>query len=607
MRTWSTTDLKKARKLHRRRVFAGLRVSVESQCGSFRHWHDPHAGTRGKTRMLHDYGYIRGSLGTDGGHVDVYLGPNEKAENVYIVDQAKKPAGSHPGDGMPWSSFDEQKVMMGFDDIEAARRAYLAHYNDPRFMLSIRSMPLGEFRAKVTSKHHHGYVIKSLRKSGPHKYISRKPDGKGGWEYTYPDDHVGPRAHSVRMSGAIFGGEDRDTEVYVTHLADGNVRVSSNDAGHGGAVMPAESLTHFRNDLAGRVDLPASKNDDVNAVIDGKAKLLGKGDDGIAFKVGDKVVKVSTTVPYQPFNPGHRTPEGAATMLREQAELGNKLADAGVPGLQRSTFVEHEGKGFQIKQYVAIPEKLTSDQLDSAHATVLALHEKGYSLNDTVQVGVEPGGRVVLFDIGKVAKATGDGPHDTRKVDLESLGHLYKQHGHEVPAALRKPNPMHRMFWGGARSAAKKLLAGGDKAGAIERLVAERESIRADKKVTAAELGDLADWEIETEDALGIELPAWTEAKKSMPRFTLRKGSHKYIERHPDGKGGWDYTYAEKRGPHADAHAHLTPAARKPGAKACGQCSGRGKVVSRQPGLFGGADQITSATCRRCKGHGAER
>jgi hypothetical protein len=192
MRIWTTTELKKARKLHRRREYAGLRVSVETQTGAYRHWHDPHSGQRGKTRMLYDYGYIRGSLGTDGDHVDVYLGPNEKAPMVYIVDQAKKPAGSRAGDGMPWVSFDEQKVMMGFDSSEAAKRAYLAHYDDPRFLLSIRPMPVGEFREKVTSKLHHGYVIK-----GSHKYVERHPDGKGGWRYVYPNDR-GPHADAQK-------------------------------------------------------------------------------------------------------------------------------------------------------------------------------------------------------------------------------------------------------------------------------------------------------------------------------------------------------------------------------------------------------------------------
>lgn len=593
-------------------MFAGLRVSVETQTGAYRHWYDAHAGQAGKTRMLYDYGYIRGSLGTDGDHVDVYLGPDENAPNVYIVDQAKKPRGSHAGDGLPWPAFDEQKVMMGFASIEDAQRAYLAHYNDPRFLLSIRTMPLGEFRSKVTSKAHHGYVIKAgLAKAGGHKYLSRKPDGKGGWVYTYPEDHQGPRAHHLRVHEAITGGDAHEGELHVTHLGDGTVRVSEHEDGRYGPTMPAESLKHMKNDLAGVVDVPASKNAAIEAVRTGKAKLLGKGDDGIAFKAGDQVVKVSTTVPFQPFNHGHRSPEDAAAMLREQSKLGNELADAGVPGMQRSTFVEHGDKGFQIKPFVEIPEKLSREQLDKARASLLAMHEKGYALNDDVQVGIEPGGRVVMFDIGKAAPARGEGIHDEKRADLDRLAHLYKKHGHEPPAETRRMDAVWASF---AHKRALKIAAESGEEAALDHIDAEHakrkkwieEHVDHEAKRKSMLLSLDAD---RTESELAVFKAIDSAAKKSgRPRFVLAKGVHKYVSRKPDGKGGWTYEYADaKRGAHAEAQAHLTEHARKPGTKPCTQCKGRGKIVSRQPGLFGGPEQVSSATCRRCKGKGIER
>ena len=75
----SIAELTKARKLSKRRKFQGLDVSVETRKDAYRHWYDPNAGEHGKTKMPHDYGYIRGSVGADKDHVDCYVGPNENA------------------------------------------------------------------------------------------------------------------------------------------------------------------------------------------------------------------------------------------------------------------------------------------------------------------------------------------------------------------------------------------------------------------------------------------------------------------------------------------------------------------------------------------------
>ncbi|MED5545710.1 MAG: PLxRFG domain-containing protein [Pseudomonadota bacterium] len=80
------------------------------------------AGTRRRPEwppLTHTYGYVKGSHGADGDHVDVFLGPD--AENtskpVYVVDQVNE-------DG----SFDEHKVMIGFENEADAREGYLANY-----------------------------------------------------------------------------------------------------------------------------------------------------------------------------------------------------------------------------------------------------------------------------------------------------------------------------------------------------------------------------------------------------------------------------------------------------------------------------------------------
>lgn len=120
------------------RNFAGLPVIVESPKGSVRNWTDTD-GTPGTTTMNHDYGYLPGVNGADGDSVDVYLGPNENAANAYIVHQMKKP---------DFAQWDEDKVMLGFPHPQAAKKAYLAQFNDPRFYGGMTPMPMRQFRTE---------------------------------------------------------------------------------------------------------------------------------------------------------------------------------------------------------------------------------------------------------------------------------------------------------------------------------------------------------------------------------------------------------------------------------------------------------------------------
>jgi len=264
----------------------------------------------------------------------------------------------------------------------------------------------------------------SLEKAGP--FIG--PRG-GKWKdaaHTIPWTEDEPKAGKLQVTvpGAIFGGDTDRTETF--HVEDRGDKVKITQHGSHGPTIPKVSLKHFVNDISGKVDLPLSGRDDIDAVISGKAKLLGKGDDGLAFKVGDKVVKVSTTVPFQPMNEGHRTPAEAADMLKEQVATGNMLADKGIPGVQRSEFVKHGDKGFQIKEWVEIPEKLTREQLDKIQATIHQIHDAGYSLRDTVQAGINSKGESVLFDVGKAAPSRGK---NDVKDDLDNLRMLYRDSG----------------------------------------------------------------------------------------------------------------------------------------------------------------------------------
>ena len=114
----------------------GMTILVENPAGTWRQ------GRGWKTKMKHDYGEIEGSLGADGDPVDVYMGSNEKAQNVYIIHQ------NHVF-GPKKGEYDEDKVMLGFTDARAAKKAYLAHYDRPQFLRSITEMPLVSFKKMI--------------------------------------------------------------------------------------------------------------------------------------------------------------------------------------------------------------------------------------------------------------------------------------------------------------------------------------------------------------------------------------------------------------------------------------------------------------------------
>ena len=138
-------------KLQDKYKFAGFEISIENKKDSTRSGKDKD-GHEWHCKMYFDYGYIRGTEGVDGDHVDVYIGDNEQSASVYIVHQNDPVTGK----------YDEDKVMLGFNSLHDAKKAYLKQYDRPGFLGKVDVMPIEEFRNKVLSKNYHGKVIKSF-------------------------------------------------------------------------------------------------------------------------------------------------------------------------------------------------------------------------------------------------------------------------------------------------------------------------------------------------------------------------------------------------------------------------------------------------------------
>lgn len=94
-------------------------ITIEQPQGSVCKGTDAN-GKQWESKMNNTYGYIRGAVGVDGDHIDVFLSNDIDGWNgrkVFVVDQYN-----------PDGSFDEHKVMLGFNDQDEAKGDYLANY-----------------------------------------------------------------------------------------------------------------------------------------------------------------------------------------------------------------------------------------------------------------------------------------------------------------------------------------------------------------------------------------------------------------------------------------------------------------------------------------------
>ena len=144
-------------------------ITIEQPQGSVRKGTDAD-GKQWESKMNNTYGYIRGAVGVDGDHIDVFLSNDIDGWNgrkVFVVDQYN-----------PDGSFDEHKVMLGFNDADEAKSDYLANYEngwENGRRIDVTAVNLEDFEKWIAS---------SKRKTKPFgDYSSVKngvvPSGKG--------------------------------------------------------------------------------------------------------------------------------------------------------------------------------------------------------------------------------------------------------------------------------------------------------------------------------------------------------------------------------------------------------------------------------------------
>ena len=227
----------------------GFDITIETPRGGVRRGVDAD-GKEWSTEMQHDYGYIRGTKGKDGDHIDVFLSESPEEGAVFVVDQVKE-------DG----SFDEHKVMYGFSDPEDAKAAYLSNYSDGwKGLGNITEVSKDDFKRWVES---------STRKTKPfaeYVQIARKQESNDrfretiraakereakeneqGWfdrvlnEQQLPDERTDSKVKGVPMD---FVSDGSDGHLVLTGVYHSNGRVSASD----GVVLISEESKYPKKD-----------------------------------------------------------------------------------------------------------------------------------------------------------------------------------------------------------------------------------------------------------------------------------------------------------------------------------------------------------------------
>jgi len=121
---------------------AGLDIAIENPQGSVRRGVSPD-GTAWENTLQSHYGYIKGTVGNDKDHVDLFVKPGTPADYagpVFVVDQVDPNTGA----------FDEHKVVLGVSSEDEARALYQSNYAaDWKGAAAITRLPMAAFKSWV--------------------------------------------------------------------------------------------------------------------------------------------------------------------------------------------------------------------------------------------------------------------------------------------------------------------------------------------------------------------------------------------------------------------------------------------------------------------------
>lgn len=310
-------------------------ITIEQPQGSVRKGTDAD-GKQWESKMNNTYGYIRGAVGVDGDHIDVFFSNDIDGWNgrkVYVVDQYN-----------PDGSFDEHKVMLGFNDADEAKGDYLANYEqgwENGRRIDITGVNLEDFEKWIES---------SKRKTKPFgEYSSVKKDvveintpEEAGYSIT-PSTYTNKKGKTSDVSLLTFGHDlTADQERAVKEFAKertGEGRFAPargwKDRESGGWMFRSEEDARKAAEMVGNEEAVADNQpmtaQELRDAVEPKKPTTSKKT--ASKKPANRVESVPTEEPIEPEKPKYEVSDeemnGLMNDIRDILGIGDDEGDAG--------------------------------------------------------------------------------------------------------------------------------------------------------------------------------------------------------------------------------------------------------------------------------------
>jgi len=131
--------------------------------------------------------YIANGLATH----NCFVGPDDKSDKVYVVHQMKKP---------DFKQYDEDKVIVGAGSVREAKNIYLMHFDSPKFLGSMTTTTMADFKRMFINKSGLLKEYEELRRSVKDEKDARL---KGMWtkiKDAFSEEEIKPTKTWVRNS-----------------------------------------------------------------------------------------------------------------------------------------------------------------------------------------------------------------------------------------------------------------------------------------------------------------------------------------------------------------------------------------------------------------------
>ncbi len=378
----------------------GYDITIENPKGSERSGVDEN-GNPWSITMNNTYGYIRRTEGVDGDHIDVFLSDDPDSGSVFVIDQVK-----------PDGSFDEHKVMYGFNTAEEAREAYLSNYSEGwQGLGTITEVSKEEFKKWIESSH---------RKTKPFaEYKSVKAEGGQNEQKPAAAGYTIEKRYHKKNNTDIYAvkfTEKMDRDVFLSLKAkakDFGGYYSS--FGKGGFIFDTEAdAKKFADDVTGNkeVSVPVSKVD-VMGLMDqlsktGEAKLSEHS----------QPIDTKTEVKEQP-----KKNEGAFGLVSDErmeelkSRLRKKLGgqmnvgiDPEILAIGIELAAGHIDRG--VKSFSDFSKKMVTDLGDVIRPYLKAFYNGARDMPEVVEAGLNKGmtpyDEVSKFDVANFDKQAPD-------------------------------------------------------------------------------------------------------------------------------------------------------------------------------------------------------